>query len=69
MPFVTDLIKDYFQLREDANRMGISKILTWSDPTELAAYGAMLYAAEKNDMYRGFSTIEDPTVEAVQAEE
>ena len=48
--------------------MGISKILTWPDPTELAAYGAMLYAAEKNDLYRGSAT-EDPIVEAVQAEE
>ena len=68
LPFVTDLINDCFQLRADANGMGISKILTWPDPTELAAYGAMLYAAEKNDLYRGSAT-EDPIVEAVQAEE
>ena len=51
LPFVTVLINDYFQLRADSNRMGIRKILTWPDPTELAAYGAMLYAAETNDLY------------------
>ena len=45
--------------------MGISKILTWPDPSELAAYGAMLYAAEKNDLYRRVSNTVDVSDEMV----
>ena len=37
--------------------------MAWKEPSELAAYGAMLHVAEKYDLYRGVATHEDVQVE------